>query len=244
MPYSVRPRNDGFRRGSLGTGRGNSTDGSGGRAPRAGLRARTQARSCRDRRTVGFLRRVRAGQQLSAVPEGFAKKLPAGATLIFQLHYTPNGTATSDQTQLGLVFSDTPSEHLVRNVGIANTEIEIPPGASSHAEQATLKVPTDVRLLAFMPHMHLRGKAFRFDLFRPDGQRQRLLDVPRYDFNWQLEYRLADPLDVPQNSRIEVTGGTITVAGNPANPDPTETVRWGPQTEDEMLLGYIEYYLP
>ena len=192
----------------------------------------------------GFFAAYVPGNSHQQYPEGFAEKLPAGATLIFQLHYTPNGTVTSDQTRLGLVFSDTPPEHLVRNVGIANKRIEIPPGASSHAEQATLKVPADVRVLAFMPHMHLRGKAFRFDLVRPDGQRQRLLDVPRYDFNWQLEYRLADPLDVAQGSRIEVTGWFDNSAGNPANPDPTETVRWGPQTEDEMLLGYVEYYLP
>ncbi|MFZ5830976.1 MAG: redoxin family protein [Planctomycetota bacterium] len=196
-----------------------------------------------DERT-GFFAGYVPGNSHQRYPEGFAKKLPAGAALVFQLHYTPNGTATTDQTRLGLVLAKEPPRHIVRNVGIANRRISIPPGASNHAERAVLPVPADVVLLAFMPHMHLRGKAFRYDLVLPHGDRQRLLDVPRYDFNWQLSYRLAEPLAVPRGSRIEVTGWFDNSAGNPANPDPSQTVRWGPQTEDEMLLGYVEFYVP
>jgi peroxiredoxin len=192
----------------------------------------------------GFLAAYVPGNSSQVYPDGFAKKLPAGATLTFQLHYTPNGVATQDQTRLGIVFAKQPPQHVVRNEGIANLRLSIPPGASNHAEHAKLDVPTDIKLLAVMPHMHLRGKAFRFDLVSPNGNRHRLLDVPRYDFNWQLEYRLAEPLDVPRGSRIELTGWYDNSADNPANPDPTQTVRWGPQTEDEMMLGYVEYYVP
>ncbi len=192
----------------------------------------------------GFFAAYVPGNSYQRYPQGFAKKLPAGASLIFQLHYTPNGTATSDQTRLGIVFADQSPLHVVRNVGIANVRLSIPPHADNHAQHASLNVPADVRLMALMPHMHLRGKAFRYDLVLPGGQRQRLLDVPQYDFNWQLEYRLAEPLDVPRGSRIEVTGWYDNSAANPANPDPTQSVRWGPQTEDEMLLGYVEYYIP
>jgi hypothetical protein len=206
------------------------------------LQERGRKRAAIDERS-GFFAAYVPGNSCQQFPAGFAKKLPAGATLVFQLHYTPNGTATEDRTRLGLVFADEPPQHIIRTVGIANTGIEIPPHAKNHAEKAVQQVPTDVRLLAFMPHMHLRGKAFRYDLVLPGGERHRLLDVPRYDFNWQLEYRLATPLDVPRGSRIEVTGWFDNSAGNPANPDPTETVRWGLQTEDEMLLGYVEYYI-
>ncbi|MFG0332165.1 MAG: hypothetical protein ACF8TS_02290 [Maioricimonas sp. JB049] len=101
-----------------------------------------------------------------------------------------------------------------------------------------------MRLLGFMPHMHLRGKAFRYDLISPDDSRQTLLDVPAYDFNWQLEYRLSEPLEVSRGSRLEVTGWYDNSADNPANPDPTITVNWGDQTDDEMLIGYVEYYVP
>ena len=78
----------------------------------------------------------------------------------------------------------------------------------------------------------------------PDGTRRRLLDVPAYDFNWQLQYRLAEPLSLPRGTRLVYTAWYDNSTGNPANPDPTKTVRWGPQTFDEMMLGYVEYFVP
>jgi hypothetical protein len=119
--------------------------------------------------------------------------------------------------------------------------LNIPPGAQRHKEEAQLPVPADVKILAFMPHMHVRAVACRYDLVAPDGNRDTLLDVPRYDFNWQLTYRRATPLSVSKGSRIEFTGWFDNSSGNPHNPDPTKMVRFGPQTYDEMLLGYIEY---
>ncbi|MEK6236902.1 MAG: alkyl hydroperoxide reductase, partial [Planctomycetales bacterium] len=193
---------------------------------------------------AGFFAAYVPGNTHQRYPNGFAKKLPAGATLIFQLHYTPNGTATTDQTRLGIVLADEPPRHMIRNIGISNHRISIPPGASNHAEKASLNVPSDTKILAFMPHMHLRGKAFRYDMVSPDGKRRTVLDIPRFDFNWQLEYRLASPLDLPRGSRVELTGWFDNSEDNPANPDPTKTIRWGPQTEDEMLIGYVEYYIP
>jgi Ca2+-binding EF-hand superfamily protein/thiol-disulfide isomerase/thioredoxin len=192
---------------------------------------------------AGFFAAYVPGNTYQQYPQGMAKKLPAGATLIFQLHYTPNGTATVDQTTLGIVFADEPPQHMIRNKGIANHKIEIPPGAANDRETASVPVPDDVQLISLLPHMHLRGKAFRYDVTFPDGRKETLLDVPRYDFNWQLEYRLAEPLNIPQGSQIDITGWFDNSEGNPANPDPTATVKWGPQTEDEMLLGYVEYYL-
>ncbi|TWT94587.1 redoxin family protein [Stieleria varia] len=192
---------------------------------------------------AGFFAAYVPGNTSQRYPTGMAKKLPAGSSLVFQLHYTPNGTETVDQTRLGIVFADKPPTRVIRNAGISNHRISIPAGAGNHPESASLKVPTDVRVLSFMPHMHLRGKAFRYTVTMPDGQREVLLDVPRYDFNWQLEYRLAQPLDIPKGSQIDVTGWFDNSESNPANPDPTETVRWGPQTDDEMLLGYVEYFV-
>lgn len=192
----------------------------------------------------GFFAAYVPGNDHQVYPEGLARRLPAGAKLVFQLHYTPIGTATEDQTRLGLRFSETPPTHLVRTTGIYNGKIAIPPGASNHAETASITVPDDVKLLAFMPHMHLRGKAFRYDLVEGDDSRQTILDVPAYDFNWQLEYRLSEPLDVARSSKLVVTGWYDNSADNPANPDPTITVNWGDQTDEEMLIGYIEYYVP
>lgn len=192
---------------------------------------------------AGFLAAYVPGNTHQQYPEGMAKRIPAGSQLVFQLHYTPNGTATKDQTALGLQFCEEPPTRVIRNTGISNHRIKIPAGASSHPEKASMEVPVDVRILSLMPHMHVRGKAFRYDVTLPSGERKRLLDVPNFDFNWQLEYRLAEPLDLPRGSKIELTGWYDNSEDNPANPDPTETVRWGPQTDDEMMLGYVEYYV-
>ena len=139
-------------------------------------------------------------------------------------------------------FAAQPPEHEVRVAGIANVRINIPPGAANHRETAAMPVPMDVKLTALVPHMHVRGKAFRYELVSRDGERKLLLDVPRYDFNWQLRYELAEPLTIAAGSHIEVTAWYDNSSGNPANPDPERAVKWGPQTYDEMMLGYVEYY--
>ena len=176
-------------------------------------------------------------------PDGFAKRIPKLAKLRFQMHYTPNGTATTDQTRIGLVFAKAPPQHEVRVTGIYNDKINIPAGADNHAEVATLTIPAEARVMGFLPHMHLRGKAARYELVR-SGETTTLLDVPRYDFNWQLLYRYRDPLQLNSGDTIRFTSWYDNSDKNPANPDPTKTVRWGPQTYDEMQVGYVEYYLP
>jgi hypothetical protein len=159
------------------------------------------------------------------------------------MHYTPNGTATEDSTQIGLIFSKEPPQHEVKVAGIANGKISIPPHAENHQEFASLRLPRDVQILSFLPHMHLRGKAARYEALTADGT-QVLLDIPRYDFNWQLLYRLAEPLTLRRDDTIRFTCWFDNSTNNPANPDPNKTVHWGPQTEDEMHLGYVEYIVP
>ncbi|WP_414661787.1 redoxin domain-containing protein [Horticoccus sp. 23ND18S-11] len=192
----------------------------------------------------GYFAAYVPGNAHAIFPAGFAKKIPAGATVSFQMHYTPNGKATTDQTRLGLVFSAAPPRHVIHVAGLANGRIRIPAGAADHPETAGLTLPFDATLLGFMPHMHVRGKAARYEVVLPDGVRRVLLDVPRYDFNWQLPYHFAEPPTLPRGSRLIYTAWYDNSAGNPANPDPTKLVRWGPQTFDEMMLGYVEYYVP
>lgn len=184
------------------------------------------------------------GQSVFTYPAEYAKKLPKGARLRFQMHYTPNGTATQDQTRIGIVFADQPPQYEVRVAGLANTRIAIPAGAANHPEVATLRLPSQVTILGFMPHMHLRGKAFRYEILQADGKAETILDIPAYDFNWQLYYRLAEPRSVTAGMSMKATGWFDNSDKNPANPDAKKVVRWGPQTTDEMMLGYVEYIVP
>ena len=183
-----------------------------------------------------------------------AKRLPAGHDLVFQLHYTPNGRATTDRTRLGLVFADAKPKHEVRTAGLFDPKLDIPPGAADHREGAALTVPFDARLLAWIPHMHNRGKSFRAYREVPRAAtesaaadapavREILLDVPRYDFDWQLSYEYADPVLITRGTVLGFEAVFDNSTANPANPDPAARVRWGQQTTDEMLIGYIEYEL-
>ena len=184
------------------------------------------------------------GNGAHTYPEGFARRLPAGARVSFQIHYTPSGRPVDERLRLGLVFAKTPPRHEVRTLPIPGRTLRIPPGAADHVETASRRLPYDLPLLSLMAHLHVRGKSFRFELLPPDGEPEILLDLPRYDFNWQLRYDLRQPRLLPRGSTVRVTAGFDNSAGNPANPDPTRTVRWGPQTSDEMLIGYLEYFVP
>jgi mono/diheme cytochrome c family protein len=182
------------------------------------------------------------GTSTAAWPEGLAKKLPKGTVLRFQMHYTTNGTAATDQTKLGIRFAAKAPEHEIKVTGASNTRFRIPAGDPNYKVVSSLPIPMDIKMTALMPHMHVRGKAAKYELVMPDGTRKLLLDVPRYDFNWQHTYRYAEPLMVPKNSRLEYTCWFDNSTGNKNNPDPKREVPWGPQTFDEMQLGYIEYY--
>lgn len=190
----------------------------------------------------GFFAAYVPGNNSLVYPEGYAKKLPKGSSLRFQIHYTPNGKATTDQTRIGLIFAKDKPRYEVRTSSVVNPAFTIPPGADNHKVTGSIPyIPFDARILALFPHAHLRGKAAKYELRTPDGKTQPLLDVPHYDFNWQLQYRFAEPIAVPRGSGLTYTAWYDNSTGNPANPDPKKTVRWGPQTYDEMHLGYVEF---
>lgn len=184
------------------------------------------------------------GTSAERFPAGMAKKLPAGTTLNFQMHYTPNGKAMTDTTRIGLYFAKEPPKWEVRTAAAMNVRINIPAGDANHQETAELVVPPNVLVLGFFPHMHVRGKAFRFDLVQLDGTSRPLLDVPRYDFNWQLTYELATPFMSTMGTRIKATAWYDNSPANKANPDPQKNVRWGNQTHEEMMVGSVKYAVP
>ena len=177
-------------------------------------------------------------------PNGFARKLPAGATVSFQIHYTPNGVATQDQLKMGLVFAKSEPQYVITTIPLADSDLNIPPGVADHVESISRPVANDTHVMAYMAHMHVRGKSFNFELTTPDGKKETLLDIPRYDFNWQLRYEYGEPRVIPAGSRVKVTAVFDNSENNPANPDPKKTVHWGQQTFDEMMIGYVETYAP
>jgi hypothetical protein len=95
-------------------------------------------------------------------------------------------------------------------------------------------------ILAFMPHMHLRGKDIRAEVIYPDNRKETVFSIPHYNFNWQSSYRLAEPISMPKGSKIHFVAHFDNSAKNPNNPDPTKTVRWGDQTWEEMMIGWTD----
>jgi hypothetical protein len=170
------------------------------------------------------------GDMPTVFPPGIAKKIPKGSKLIFQMHYTPNGVEQTDRSSVGLVFARQPPEHEARTQMILERDFEIPPGDNAHEVSASFTLPHGVRLVSLFPHMHLRGKSFEIHATLPGGQEQTLLRVPRYDFNWQTNYRLAAPLELPAGSQLRCIACFDNSSENLNNPDPTKPVRWGEQT--------------
>lgn len=192
----------------------------------------------------GFFAAYVPGNSHRMLPPGFAKRLPAGSRLSFQIHYTPNGKATTDQVKIGLIFAKEPPRNEVHVAAVAQPRLNIPPGDANHVETKRQVIPLNMNITAFMAHMHVRGKSFKYELTTPDGKTETLLDIPRYDFNWQLQYDYAQPKFIPRGSTMTITAVFDNSSGNPANPDPSKTVRWGDQTYDEMMIGYVEHYRP
>lgn len=181
------------------------------------------------------------GDLPSVFPAGTAKHVPAGAALDIEVHYTPIGTPQSDRSSVGLIFARGPISRRAFTKGISQKNFTIPPGADHHEVRSSYQFARDARLLSFMPHMHLRGKDFRYTATYPDGRTEILLSIPAYDFGWQSVYRLVAPKPMPAGTRIDCVAHFDNSAANPANPDPTVAVGWGEQTFDEMMIGFIDF---
>lgn len=173
--------------------------------------------------------------------EGTARKIPAGANIVLQMHYTTIGQAVDDSTEIGIVLAKDPPSKLrvVAGGSMPNTTFAIPPGHPNYEVSARKTFDRDTLLHTLYPHMHVRGKDVKYTLTYPDGKEELLLSVPKYDFNWQLTYQLAEPKFVPKGSTLTVIAHFDNSKGNRFNPDPTATVRWGDQTWEEMLIGYF-----
>ncbi|MBI2686738.1 MAG: thiol-disulfide isomerase [Acidobacteria bacterium] len=184
------------------------------------------------------------GAEPHVFPPGHAKLIPAGSDLIFQIHYTTNGKASTDRTRIGLVMAKEKPSVRVYSAAIAQGNFTIPPNAAAHRVEASFTVHTATEVYALAPHMHLRGKSMRVRAVDADETERLLLDVPRYDFYWQLVYRPVKPVPLPRGSRLVVEAVFDNSSANPRNPDPLATVRWGEQSREEMAVCFIDFLLP
>ncbi len=176
--------------------------------------------------------------------ENRGKLLRKGSDIVFEIHYTPNGKATADSSELALYFADTPPRERVMTITPADANLDIPPGDPAYVSKVNATFTREVELISLQPHMHFRGKAFQIVAKYPDGRTLPLLDVPRYDFNWQSTYFLAKPLKLPKGTILYYTAVFDNSPNNKANPDPTKSVQWGDQSFEEMNIGFTEVAFP
>ncbi len=177
-------------------------------------------------------------------PDGMAKFIPAGSDLVFQLHYTSDGKAGTDQTSVGMVFSKLPPKQRVLTLQLTNHTFIIPPRTKDYRVDVWGTLPNDCTLLSFFPHMHLRGQAFEYNILHPDGTTETLLRLNHYHFHWQLSYRLAEPRFLKAGTKLQAVSWFDNTEDNPHNPDPNVEVRWGGQTYEEMMVGFFDVAVP
>jgi hypothetical protein len=189
-----------------------------------------------------FLTGYAPGSIPSVWGPGVAKKIPAGATIRFQIHYSKvAGSEQKDRSKIGLIFSKQPPEKMIKSRAASNIYFQIPPGAERHKVTAFWKPSVDITIHSLSPHMHYRGSAMEYKVSFPDGKSEMLLNVPKYSFNWQMTYNPKRLLHIPAGSKIEVIAYFDNSVKNKLNPDPTKPVRHGEPTYDEMMMGFMEY---
>ena len=174
-------------------------------------------------------------------PPDTALRLPKGCRIRIEMHYTPNGKAVKDRSFVGLTFAKKPPRFEMFMNEFANMNIVVPPDDPHYKAEATLRLPADARLLSFVPHMHWRGKNYRYEIIYPGGKRETILSVPRWDFNWQNVYRFQEPVKLPKGARLHAVAHWDNSRNNLLNPAPEKRVLFGLQTWDEMMVGWACY---
>jgi hypothetical protein len=181
------------------------------------------------------------GTPARVFPEGTALRLAAGSSIVFQMHYTPTGTSSTDRTSIGLVFAKAPPATELRGTALINGQLHIPAGAAEHRVDAEMTLNRDVTLWSLLPHTHVRGKRWQYEATYPDGRTETILAVPNYDFEWQTDYLFKQPLKLPKGTTLHATAWYDNSPGNKSNPDATKDVWWGDQTWEEMMFTGVTY---
>jgi len=189
----------------------------------------------------GWLGAWAAGTEPMVFPEGTGRFFPKGSNIIGDMHYHPTETPQTDVTRLGLHFAEPEDLQELANIWVQNDSFTIPAGDPDHEVRARYTFWQDGKIMGFIPHMHYRGKDFTYTAKYPDGTSEILLRVPRYDFGWQTNYMVAEPISIPAGTVIETVAHYDNSTNNPDNPDPNKTVTFGNESYDEMHIGFIDF---
>jgi len=212
---------------------------------KSGKPAKNENRGDGDTSNMDLLCGFAPGTRPFIAPPGMAKLVPAGWKFIFQMHYTPNGSPQKDRSAIGLLFEDPAKvSYRLATANASNADFEIPAYADDYKVETRKKFVRDTLFIGMYPHMHMRGKSFRYELNYPNGKKEILLDVPRYDFNWQNWFKLQTALMIPAGSEMVCTAHYDNSENNLCNPDPSKPVRWGDQTWEEMMIGWYDAAFP
>ena len=192
---------------------------------------------------TGWLAGYAPGQAVRVYEPGTALRVPAGSTLIIQEHYTASGKATTDRTRIGIKWAKEAPKTAVDVTTLQNQNFVLPAGSSDTRVDAELTLKEDMTIWSLLPHTHMRGKKWEVTAIYPDGRSEIILNVPKYDFNWQTDYVFKKPLQMPKGTKIHTTAWYDNSAANKANPDPKKDVYWGDQTWEEMQFTAITFSL-
>jgi hypothetical protein len=198
----------------------------------------------RPRGTGGSIGGYVPGNSYRVFDEGTAIRLPKGSSLVFQMHYTPNGKETTDRSKLGLIFAKQAPKVPLAFSALINGSLHIPAGASDHRVDAEMTINRDVTLYSMIPHTHVRGKRWFYEAIYPDGRTETILSVPNYDFEWQHEYIFKEPLKLPAGTKLHAVAWYDNSKANKSNPDSTKEVWWGDQTWEEMMFTGLTFHVP
>jgi mono/diheme cytochrome c family protein len=181
------------------------------------------------------------GQFVRVYQEGTAMKLPAGSVLILQMHYTAASQPSTDRTRIPVKYAARAPQTQLHWASLVNGALHIPPGAADHRVDAEMTIGRDITMWSMLPHTHVRGKRWTYEAIYPDGRKETILSVPKYDFNWQTDYVFTQPLKFPKGTKIHATAWYDNSAANPSNPDPGKDVWWGDQTWEEMMFTGLTF---
>jgi hypothetical protein len=170
---------------------------------------------------------------------GVARLLRGNSDIVMKIHYTTNGTETRDRTTVGVIYAKQPPTKMAAGGMAINPRFVIPANDGNAEVKATSTLSRDTTITAMTPHMHVRGKDMTYIAHYADGTSETLLSVPKWDFNWQITYQLAKPKVLPKGTQLEVIAHFDNSANNKFNPDPSQDVRWGDQTWEEMMIGFF-----